>query len=137
MWTTRMGVVALMALSAGCAPAHSSPGSPAPKQATAPGAASESSATRTSVEIDNQNLDDMNIYLVNGGARLLLGVAPGLSRTTLVIPAGSVTSWQVRLLADPIGGSPSIHTPKLLVAPGQSVYWTIGSDPASSFASAG
>jgi hypothetical protein len=90
------------------------------------------------IEIDNQNYSDMSVYLVNGGARLLLGSAPGLSKTTLSLPRGSVgAQWRVRLLADPIGGSRSIGTPSLLVAPGENVYWTIGSDPASSFASAG
>jgi hypothetical protein len=61
-----------------------------------------------------------------------------MSKTTLALPSGSVRSqWQVRLMADPVGGSNAIRTPTLLVSPGQNVYWTIGSDPASSYASAG
>jgi hypothetical protein len=80
----------------------------------------------------------MSIYLISDGARVLVGSAPGLSKTTLSLPAASRRSnWRVRLLADPIGGSAAIRTPSLLVAPGQNVYWTIGSDPSSSHASAG
>ena len=57
--------------------------------------------------------------------------------TALSLPAGSRrANWRVRLPADPIGGSAAIRAPALLVAPGQNVYWTIGSDNASSYASA-
>jgi hypothetical protein len=80
----------------------------------------------------------MNIYLVRQRTRLLLGSATGLSRTTLPIPAGAMAGgWRLSLQADPIGGAFPIRTPSLLVAPGQQVYWTIGSDPSGSFASVG
>ena len=132
MWTARMGWLGLVALAAaGCGAARSSPDEATPTQAA-------EAAQPLKVEIDNRNYSDMSIYLVNDGTRVLVGSAPGLSKTTLSLPAGSRrTNWRVRLLADPIGGSAAIGTPSLLVAPGQRVYWTIGSDPASSFASAG
>jgi hypothetical protein len=126
-----------MTLVAGCAASRSTPASPAPRQEAA---ADTSATTRQPIQvrIDNQNYSDMNVYLVNQGTRVLLGSAPGMSKTTLTLPSASVSSrWQVRLLADPIGGSNAIRTPTLLVSPGQNVYWTIGSDPASSYASAG
>jgi hypothetical protein len=126
-----------MTLVAGCAASRSTPASPAPRQEAA---ADTSATTRQPIQvrIDNQNFSDMNVYLVNQGTRVLLGSAPGMSKTTLTLPSASVSSrWQVRLLADPIGGSNAIRTPTLLVSPGQNVYWTIGSDPASSYASAG
>jgi hypothetical protein len=137
MWTVKAGLIGLVALSLGCGTGRSSP-SPAPQPDTTPTEASKAGPNKTPVEIDNQNFSDMNIYLMDGGARVFLGSAAGLSKTTLLIPAGATGGrWQVRLLADPIGGSSSIGTPSLLVAPGQSVYWTIGADPSSSFASAG
>jgi hypothetical protein len=126
-----------MTLVAGCAASRSTPASPAPRQEAA---ADTSATTRQPIQvrIDNQNFSDMNVYLVNQGTRVLLGSAPGMSKTTLTLPSASVSSrWQVRLLADPTGGSNAIRTPTLLVSPGQNVYWTIGSDPASSYASAG
>jgi hypothetical protein len=90
------------------------------------------------VQVDNQNFSDMNIYLVNGGQRWLLGQVSGLSKATLKISSGLATSGgRVRLLADGIGGAGPISTPTLLVAPGQSIFWTIGSDPATSTATVG
>ena len=136
MWTARMGLLGLVALAAGCGASRSSTAEPTPKQES--GAETDGAVQPVKVQIDNQNYSDMSIYLVNDGTRVLVGSAPGLTKTTLSLPAGSRrTNWRVRLLADPIGGSAAIGTPSLLVAPGQSVYWTIGSDPASSFASAG
>jgi hypothetical protein len=138
MWTVRAGLVGLVALSAACGASRSSPASPVPKPGAAAAKAAEPGCSKTRVEIDNQNFSDMNIYLIDRGTRVLLGSANGLSKTTLLIPAGFASSnWEVRLLADPIGGASPTRTPALLVAPGQSVYWTIGSDPANSFASAG
>jgi len=137
MWTARTGLLGLMALVAGCGPSRATPAAPAPKeQASADSNASARQAIE--VRIDNRNFSDMNVYLINEGTRVLLGSAPGMSKTTLTLPSGSVSSrWQVRLVADPIGGSSAIRTPTLLVAPGQNVYWTIGSDLSSSYASAG
>jgi hypothetical protein len=90
------------------------------------------------VQIENQNFSDMNIYLVNRGQRWLLGQANGLSSTTLTIsPDLARGGGRLQLLADPVGGTREIVTPELLVAPGQRVYWTIGSDPDMSTASTG
>jgi hypothetical protein len=127
----------VLALVAGCGASRATPASPAPEQSAS---ADDSSTTRQSIQvrIDNQNFSDMNVYLVSEGTHVLLGSAPGMSKTTLSLPSGSVSSqWRVRLVADPIGGASAIGTPTLLVAPGQNVYWTIGSDPSSSHASAG
>ena len=137
MWSARMGLLGLLALAAGCGASRSTPASPSPKQdASADSVADGRDPIR--VEIDNQNYSDMNVYLVSQGTHMLLGSAPGLSKTTLSLPAGSVSAqWQVRLQADPIGSSGAIRTPTLLVAPGQRVYWTIGADPSTSSASAG
>ena len=95
-------------------------------------------STGLQVQIDNQNINDMSIYLLRSGARFLVGQAGGLSKTTLTIPeAMTATDLRVRLMAEPIGGSRPIATPVLIVPPGQRVYWSIGSDPATSTASAG
>jgi hypothetical protein len=89
------------------------------------------------VEIDNQNFNDMKIYLVDAGSRVYIGIAPGLSRASLAVPRGaSRSSIQLRLLADPIGGESAITTENLFVAPGQNVFWAIGSFPTNSFVSA-
>jgi len=137
MRTTKLGWLGLVALVAGCGASRATPASPAPEQdSSAQADAPVHEPIR--VQIDNRNFSDMNIYLISEGTHVLLGSAAGMAKTTLTLPPGSVSSrWQVRLMADPIGGSSAIRTPTLLVAPGQNVYWTIGADPAGSFASAG
>jgi hypothetical protein len=122
----RAGLVGLVGLSAACGSSRA-PASAAP----------EPSTNEIAVQVDNQNFNDMDIYVVRSGTRWLLGHAGGLTKTTLTIPSGTVTDGRVRLLAQPIGGNQRISTPTLVVAPGQSVFWTIGSDPAMSNASAG
>jgi hypothetical protein len=44
---------------------------------------------------------------------------------------------RVKLLAEPIGGNRPFTTPVLIVPRGQTVYWTIGTDPSTSSASTG
>jgi hypothetical protein len=132
-----IGLLGLLTLSAACAASHTPQTSPTPKQEAA---ANTTASGRSAIEvqIDNLNYSDMDVYLINNGMRVLLGVAPGLSKSTLALPQGSAGGQlQVHLVADPVGGDRPIRTPGLVVAPGQNVYWTIGSDPASSFASAG
>ena len=137
MWATRIGWLGTMALVAGCGASRATSTSPAPEQ-DASAAADTAARQPIQVRIDDRDFSALDVYLVSEGTQVLLGSAAGMSKTTLSLPSGSVSSqWRVRLVADPIGGSSAIRTPTLLVAPGQNVYWTIGSDPASSYASAG
>jgi hypothetical protein len=133
MMMGRWGPAALLSLVVACA-GHPAAATPSPQPATA--AASSKDGIR--VRIDNQNFNDMDVYLLDRGTRVLLGSASGLSRTTLLLPAAVTASGgRVTLQADPIGASAPIRTPQLLVAPGQQVYWTIGADRAGSYASVG
>jgi hypothetical protein len=128
MLQSRYWVIGLLLMAVGCGTA--------PQPSTTPAPQNESGGYP--VRIHNQNFSDMNIYVVNGGQHWLLGTAGGLTETTLEIPRGVASvDGQVRLEAEPIGSSQTIFTPVLVVAPGQSVYWTIGSDPAMSSASTG
>jgi hypothetical protein len=128
MQHVRYWLIGLLLTGAGCGTANQPETTPAP----------EANSGEFPVQVDNQNFNDMNIYLVNGGQRWLLGQAGGLTRTTLRIPQGMTPGdGRVRFEADPIGASPPIFTPELVVSPGQSVYWTIGSDPEMSSASTG
>jgi hypothetical protein len=131
MRTLMAGLTGLAALSLGCGTGRSAPSEPAPQSAT------QAARGETRVQIDNENFNDMNIYLIDAGTRVFLGSVNGLSKGELPIPRGaSSSSFRVRLLADPIGGSTVITTPSLTVGPGQNVYWTIGASPSNSFASA-
>ena len=126
--------VFLMLAAAGCASHAPDEAGPAPMSR----GDSARDSTGLQVQIDNQNINDMTIYLVRTGSRFLVGQAGGLSKTTLTIPEGiTPPDLRVRLIAEPIGGSRPIRTPVLIVPRGQRVYWSIGSDPATSTASAG
>ena len=126
MWHLRAGLIALLGLSTACGASRST-------VASAP----EPSSDEIPVQIDNQNFNDMEIYVVKNGQRLLIGQAGGLTKTTLTIRNVARGGGRVRLLAEPIGWARPIATPTLVVPPGQSIYWTIGSDPTTSTASTG
>ena len=126
MWHLRAGLIALLGLSTACGASRSTVASePEPLSSEIP------------VQIDNQNFSDMDIYVVRSGQRLLLGQAGGFSKTTFTIRNAVRGDGRVRLLAEPIGGTRPIATPTLLVPQGQGIFWTIGSDPATSTASTG
>ena len=77
--------------------------------------------------VDNQNITDLNIYLVQGRGRILVGRAPNGQKTSFVIPE-SVTpaSSRITLVADPPGGSGPITAGPTAVPAGECLYWRIG-----------
>jgi hypothetical protein len=126
MWHLRAGLIGLLILSSACGASRSAPvSSPEPTSNEIP------------VQIDNQNFSDMDIYVLRNGERWLIGQAGGLTKTTLAIRGAIRGDGRVRLLAEPVGGVRPIATPTLIVPRGQSIFWTIGSDLATSTASAG
>ena len=121
MWHLRAGLIVLLGLSSACGASRSTPASgPEPRSNEIP------------VQIDNQNFSDMDIYVLRNGERWLIGQAGGLTKTTLAIRGAIMGDGRVRLLAEPVGGVRPFATPTLIVPPGQSIFWTIGSDPATS-----
>jgi hypothetical protein len=126
MWHHRAGLIVLLGLSSACGASRSTPTS-----------SPEPSSDEIAVQIDNQNFSDMEVYVLKNGQRLLVGQAGGLAKTTLTIKNAIRGDGRVRLLAEPTGGARPITTPTLIVPRGQSIYWTIGSDLATSTASTG
>ena len=122
---------ALALFAAACGPSPST--SPAP-------VASANATTRPRaipVQVNNQNFNTMDVYVIREGGRWLVGQVDGLSDTTLTIPASlAPADYRLRLRAEAIGGG-STTTPLLMVSPGEHVYWTLGSDLSISTASAG
>ena len=126
----------LLLLSAGCARSPAPDAGPAPL----PSGSTEHAGSERSidVQVDNQNFNDMNVYLMTAGTRWLVGRVGGMTKGTLTIPASlAPADLRVRLRAEAIGWHAAITTPTLIVPAGQQVYWTIGSDPSMSTASAG
>jgi hypothetical protein len=126
MWHLRAGLIVLLGLSSACGASR-----------TAPTSSPEPSSDEIPVQINNQNFSDMDIYVVRNGERWLIGQAGGLTKTTLTIRGAIRGDGRVRLLADPVGEARPIATPTLVVPRGQSIFWTIGSDLATSTASTG
>lgn len=81
---------------------------------------------RTTLEVDNRGFADMTVYVIDGGQRVRLGVAPGNAKTELAMPAHLVTSSRsLRFLADPIGSSRQAVSQEIYVQPGDRVVLMI------------
>jgi hypothetical protein len=138
MWQMRFGLIGLALSAAACGASHRSVEGPTPEPNSAGASRPAIEEEGVPVQINNQNFSDMNIYVVDGGQQWLLGQVGGLLKGTLTIPAGVARGdARLRLLAAPIGERKPITTPLLVVPPGQTVYWTIGSDQTSSTVSTG
>jgi hypothetical protein len=80
----------------------------------------------TTIDVQNEGFNDMNIYAIVGGARTRLGTAPGNKTTTLTIPAYLVsTTTFFRFVADPIGGNRTPVTEEIDVSPGDQLVMII------------
>jgi len=76
--------------------------------------------------VDNRALLDHTIYVLRGAQRVRLGVATGLRKTTLTIPAGIILgSTTLRFLADPIGGSRNPVSEEINISAGDEIGLTI------------
>src|SRR4051812_17534284 len=85
MSASRTVSVAALLLLAACSHSPAPSSGPSPAASADPGGGGGSRAI--AVEVDNQNFNDMNVYLMRSGSKWLVGHAPGLSKTTLTIPA--------------------------------------------------
>ena len=80
----------------------------------------------TRVVVDNQAFPDMDIFVLEGGRRVRLGMAGGNSKTTFTIPKYLVRSLtSIRFYADPIGGNRTPVTEEIQVSPGDEVVLRI------------
>ncbi len=94
-----------------------------------PACASSKGATqreRTYIEVDNQALADMTVYVFRGSQRVRLGMATGLRKSTFAIPQGIVFGTTVlRFQADPVGGSATPISEEISVSEGDTVVLRI------------
>ena len=78
------------------------------------------------LQVDNQGLADMDIYIINGSQRLRVGFAAGLRKTMLTIPRSLISaSGDVAFLADPVGSSRTAVSSRIYVQPGDTVSLVI------------
>jgi len=86
------------------------------------------SADKTTVLVDNQNLNEMTIYAYQGTQRMRLGRARATSTTELRIPSSIVSGVvQMRFYAEPMvtGGQRSYISEMIPVQPGDQVDFLI------------
>jgi hypothetical protein len=94
--------------------------------ASAAGRAAAEKRPATTVEVDNQALADMNVYVLRGSQRIRLGLATGLSRSRFTIPRGIVFgATSLRFLADPVGGNATPVSEEITVTEGEEVVLRI------------
>ena len=81
---------------------------------------------RTFIEVDNQALADMTVYVFRGSQRVRLGMATGLRRSTFTLPQGIVFgTTTLRFQADPVGGSATPISEAISVTEGETVVLRI------------
>lgn len=80
----------------------------------------------TILEVDNQNVLDMNVYVMRGSERIRLGTASGLHTSQLKIPPYVIFgTTALRFLADPIGANRLPISDEITVSAGDTVQMTI------------
>jgi hypothetical protein len=80
----------------------------------------------TVLEVDNQSVLEMNIYVMRGSERIRVGTAGGLATSQLKIPSNLVFGpTPLRFLADPIGANRLPITEEITVSPGDTVHMQI------------
>jgi hypothetical protein len=81
---------------------------------------------RTTIDVQNEDFNDMTVYVVASGARTRLGIAPGNKTTVLTIPAYLLNGVPLmRFVADPIGGTRTPVSEEVDVNPGDQLVMII------------
>ena len=81
---------------------------------------------RTTIDVQNQGFNDMDVYVISNGTRTRLGMAPGNRTTTLTIPAYLVsTTTFMRFVCDPIGGNRTPVSEEVDVSPGDALVMIV------------
>lgn len=81
---------------------------------------------KTTIDIQNNDFNDMTIYVLNNGQRSRIGIAPGNKTTTLTIPGYLLTGTPyLRFLANPLAGSRAPVSEEISVSPGDQLVMII------------
>lgn len=76
---------------------------------------------KTTVEVENRNWLDMDIYVLQSSQRIRLGTVTGLSEKVLTIPDHVLGAPTLRFVADPIGARGQSITHDIAVLPGDQI----------------
>jgi hypothetical protein len=106
-------VLALAAASLGCSTGR------APRNA-------DDGPVRTTIDVQNQDFNDMTVYAVTNGSRTRLGIAAGNTTTVLTIPDYLLNGTTfLRFVADPIGGNRTPVSEEVDVSAGDQLVMVI------------
>lgn len=87
----------------------------------------EVSQAPPTVRVSNNNFSDVTVYVVQSGMRSRLGMVTGLTTRQFRLPRGMTTdAGDIRIYADPVGGSQGYLSPPVRVRPGQALDLTLG-----------
>ena len=104
-------VVAVMLCAAGCASSEE---------------ASYSSARKTTVEVENQNFYDINLFIVRNSQRVRLGYVRSNDTRVLEIPNYiALSGGMVAFVADPIGGPRTPFSQEIFIQEGEQLRLVI------------
>jgi hypothetical protein len=91
----------------------------------APGKTDSGLAT-TTIDVQNQDFNDMTVYVLVNGQRTRLGIAPGNKTTVLTIPRYLIVGTSfLRFVCDPIAGNRTPVTEEIDVSPGDQLVMVI------------
>lgn len=80
----------------------------------------------TTVRVENNNWDNMTVYVVRGSTRHRLGMVTSMNTEMFRIPPAFMSGTEaVRLVADPIGSPNTYVTPSVQVSPGEQIEFDI------------
>lgn len=83
-------------------------------------------ATAIGLRVRNDNFLDMDVYAVSEGLATRLGTVTGNSSRNFILDA-SLATRDFRIVAAPIGGNGRASSGSVIVSPGQTIEFTIGS----------
>ena len=78
------------------------------------------------LRVQNNNVLDVDVYAVSQGVPTRLGTVTGNSTRDFVVD-GSLVTQDFRVIATPIGARGQASTGAIIVSPGQTIEFTVGS----------
>jgi hypothetical protein len=83
-------------------------------------------ANAVGLTVRNNNFLDMDVYTVVNGVATRIGTVTGSTTRSFVLDPSVALQSGIRIIATPIGGSGRASSGSLVVAPGQTIEFDIG-----------
>ena len=81
---------------------------------------------QVTIEVVNQNWQDMHVYVLASGQRRSLGMVTSQNSEVFELPRGALAADRdIVFIADPVGSVVAFVSDPVLVQPGDQVRWTI------------